>query len=315
MLEPAGETLLYYAAGGGLGHITRALAILQALPQGSFPARVLCSSRLSPLVREAAGPLPLDCPPEEILSSRRAYYRYLRDYLALYRVGILVLDCFPWGLIGEWAELGEHIPRLLIARSLKWGAYRERLDSREGPPPRASLVLEPLEEEYHRLLKGWGDTALLADPVLPADFDVSETSPPSFKENRLLLVHSGSREEQHQLRDFAQQQAAERGLRDPLLDTVFPDRNLFPAHPLYREYRYIAAGGGYNMAAASSRALPGQSFFLHPFPRRFDDQQARVDNLARGLWQDGRGNGREAAARWIFNCIKNLDRIPAPYYP
>ena len=192
MLEPAGETLLYYAAGGGLGHITRALAILQALPQGSFPARVLCSSRLSPLVREAVGPLPLDCPPEEILSSRRAYYRYLRDYLALYRVGILVLDCFPWGLIGEWAELGEHIPRLLIARSLKWGAYRERLDSREGPPPRASLVLEPLEEEYHRLLKGWGDTALLADPVLPADFDVSETSPPSFKKTVSFWFTAGA---------------------------------------------------------------------------------------------------------------------------
>jgi len=54
-------TVLFYAAGGGLGHLARTFAIAAALPTPSLPARILCTSDLAHLARDAA-PAPLDRP-------------------------------------------------------------------------------------------------------------------------------------------------------------------------------------------------------------------------------------------------------------
>ncbi|HNR89239.1 MAG TPA: hypothetical protein PKM65_12935 [Spirochaetota bacterium] len=292
-------TVLFYAAGGGLGHLARTFAIAAALPTPPLPARILCTSDLAHLARDAA-PAPLDRPDDAVLASRTRYWRYVTDYLDEHDVRMIVLDAFPWGIVGEWAVLGRMIPRVLVARSLRWDAYRSRAAAdADAPVPRAALALEPLAPDYRRMLAEWGELTDLPDPILPANTAHHDQSRPAPLQERMLAIHSGNAAEQEELLQFARHSCLDAGRPDMPVDTLFPDRHTFPATGLMRTYRFIAAGCGYNMAAAARRALPGQEFFLHPFERRFDDQRARLRNLRTGLWRGGAENGAHAAACWV----------------
>ncbi len=295
--------ILYYAMGGGLGHLSRSLAILQELPQSlGEQVRLLASSRHAGLAIPSI-PCPVDVVAGEILTSRRTYLRFFENYLETYRIGAVILDTFPFGIVGEWLQIDSSIPRMLIARSLKWGAYQERIRHHDGPFPQHALVLETLSEQYFHRLKQESRIAQLDAPITLQTKEAAQAS--QFEEQGLLIVHSGDESERETLREIARQQMnGKNGLSAPL-DCIFPEHGIYPAERAMARYKTIVAAAGYNMVAIASQAPPDQNYILHPFPRRFDDQFLRLQRFRQGQWscrQDG--NGREQAARWLADVLK-----------
>lgn len=289
-------SILYYAPGGGLGHLTRAITILDRIDAAGLSARILASSLHAPLAARASRH-PVDTCPAGVIGTRRAYQAFLSGYLAEHAVEAVVLDTFPWGIVGEWKDLAPDLPRLLVARSLKWNSYAERVRhdgrGRDFSVPGKILAIEPLEESYHGLLGRFGAITSLEEPVID---DAPAPEGPLI--DRCLVVHAGDDAEQRDLLEYART-AMKRENRHVEIDTVFPDREIYPARELSGRYRYVVSGAGYNMAAESTRAGADRTHLLFPFNRKFDDQHRRAELIRNGMWSASRGGGALAAARWI----------------
>ena len=294
--------ILYYAMGGGLGHLSRSLAILQELPQSLFAqVRLLTSSRHTALAISSI-PCPVDIVAGDILTSRRAYLRYLENYLKQYHISALILDTFPFGIVGEWLNVGLSLPRMLIARSLKWDAYQERIRHREGPFPQHALVIEMLTEEYFHKLRRESQLVQLDAPITLSVWDTVQSD--RLERQGLLIVHSGDEHERETLRQIARRVMNEKNEYVAPPDFIFPEQGFYPAEHVMARYRTIVAAAGYNMVAIANQAPPEQNFILHPFPRRFDDQFLRLQRFEQGQWpRQQEGSGRKQAARWLSAAL------------
>jgi len=286
------DMILYYAMGGGLGHLTRSVAILRAAPALRGSVRLMASSRHAALVC-AAAPCPLDIVEGDILTSRRRYAQFLTAYLERHAVTAIVLDTFPFGLVGEWLELGATLPRLLLARSLKWRAYARILPHIVGRWPERTLALEPLTREYERLLVAQSRLSTLDAPILFED-DANGIPATWQKTSDCLIVHSGGEAERELLR-----QAARRAFGATQPDGLFPERGIYPAEPILAQYAQLVSAAGYNMAAFASQAPPERTHLLYPMPRRFDNQYLRAERICDGYWSRQRHDGARQAAEWL----------------
>ncbi len=303
--------ILYYAMGGGLGHLTRTLAIADELGPCVSSVRILCSSNLTPLVCASAGHA-VDHVAEDSLSSRVSYYGFLSDYIEHHRFSMIILDTFPFGIVGEWLTLARDIPRLLIARSLKWDGYADMINVKKTGAgrqhPSRSLVIEPLDAEYETVLKDNGAVTYLHQPILRHRARHRDTGASPGLLNRCAIVHSGNEKERNELIAYAARLFRERDIVVPI-DTVFPHQKLYPADALVSSYRYVVSGAGYNMAAMASQAGPRSHHFLFPFTRKYDDQHARKKHVESGLWKNIKADGAEQAARWIEECITKMPAV------
>ncbi len=289
--------ILYYAMGGGLGHLTRSLAILREIPELSAYVRLLASSQWTSLTH-AHAPCPVDIAAGEILSSRRKYLHFLQKYIRQHQIELLILDTFPFGIAGEWLYVGKRLPRVLIARYLKWDAYLKRINTSNGRSPSHSLILEPLSAAYMRFLNHRSTLTTLDTPILLASSLKHHAL--CSQEKTCLIVHSGNDAERQVLIGIAKRTFG----ADVPLDCLFPEREIYPAEHLISAYTRIVSGAGYNMAAIASRAPADRIHLLHPFPRRFDNQFLRFRRWRTSdLWTQPSGNGAQQAARWIISRI------------
>ncbi len=291
------ETVLYYAAGGGLGHVSRALAVLSAaaLPEGT--ARVLLTSEYAGL---AGGlfPCPADTVPGDAMRSRGAYDSFLDSYLSRGAFRALVMDTFPAGIVGEWARRAARIPRFLVARALKWDAYGARTRGMRFPAPREAFAAEPLDDENLSRLGNDCRITYAPGPVLCRPSGADAVTPPPGG-TRCLVVHAGPGEERRAL-------AAEASRRLPGVpcDTVFPADGIFPALSLFPKYTHVVSGAGYNMVGEAAMAPRGRTHVLVPFERRYDDQNARLKRYSEGNWLPRGVDGAPAAGRWLRRALE-----------
>ena len=144
----AADVVLYYALGGGLGHLTRARQVLAALDL-TDDAALLTASRFARDQR-VTGELPVVQVPRWLGRDRAAFREWLAVTLADLRPQELIVDSFPGGILGELCGM-ELPPARHVARRLRWPAYAPRLD---GPLPRyeVAYVLEPLEDRHAQAL-------------------------------------------------------------------------------------------------------------------------------------------------------------------
>lgn len=288
---------LYYALGGGLGHLTRARAALAALGESS---RVLCASPHAGRFRD------LDLLPVPPAARSPAAFRpWLENLLQALRPRDLYLDSFPAGLFGELCGL--RLPRGLrlhcLARRLDWTAYRRRLDG--APPPLERVwLLEPLADEHLAWLRehaaGMAPLALHypADkqPDHPALLPcLAELAPP-----RWLVVHSGPAEEIRELLGYARDMAAAEGVA-PRLVLIAPapaqcpqgvlHLPLFPARSAFPLAQRIVTACGFNLMQETAPYRDRHRFL--PLPRALDDQYARARLARASPWAGGRAAGAE----------------------
>lgn len=270
--------LLYYALGGGLGHLVRAGRFLQQ--QGlAAEALILSASAHAGVSQHRSGVAVREVPPalQHDVPALRAWLARCIDEFAPQRVCV---DCFPAGLLGELADLPalQGVERWLVARLLNRSACSQLL----GPVPRFAVAwrMEPLHPEHEAWLQAHAEEVRdgrLLPPPAPAP------APPRGAPF-WLVAHSGPASEVQELIDYARAlrgcEGSERAIGvaslDPpaqLTDDCFLlDPLALAAH--YATAERIVCAAGFN-TLAETEAWCGKRHLL-PFPRRHDDQFARA---------------------------------------
>ncbi|MBK9374404.1 MAG: hypothetical protein IPN03_11900 [Holophagales bacterium] len=273
--------LLYYAMGGGLGHLTRARAFLHTLGL-EREATLFTSSRLAGDPRVTGG-LPVVHVPAELDGDREGLRAFLERAIADLGASRLVVDAFPAGLLGELAEwsLPSGLALWHVARLLRWERY-----SADTSPllPRfeKTFVLEELHDDHRRALEAASVETRHLDLVDPPSTPAEPVGYPYA-----LVVHSGPDEETNDLVACARELLRAAGSEARIVVAsperprdLPPDvswRNAFPATALYAGAERIVTAAGFN--AVRQTAPFRAKRFLVPYPRRFDDQFARATRL------------------------------------
>jgi hypothetical protein len=262
--------IVCYAAGGGLGHLTRVRAFLHTMRPGR-EAVVLTSSPFAADPR-VVGPYPVVCPPPGADPGP-----WFVGALADLAPTELVVDAFPGGRYGELTA--SSVPASVgavthLARLLRWTRYRAVAT---GPLPRYdhTWLLEPLAADHHAALAAVSGTLGPLDLVDPPPVDVG-----MIDDGAWLIVHSGPAAEVAELVGYAGQTAEVEGLR-PRLVLVSPvghpgvtRYDAYPAWPLFARAARIITAAGCN---AVRQAAPWRDRHrMVPFPRLFDDQFTRA---------------------------------------
>ena len=263
-----------YAMGGGLGHLTRARRVLQALGCASEDAAIFSAS---PLAR-GPGIVPV---PRRLAHSRVEFSAGLKKTLRALAPSAVVVDAFPLGILGELADprVLPEVPLYHVARLLKWNAYREAF---AGTPRKydAILAVEKLTSAHQDFL-GLHSKAFRTMDLAFQNEGVQEN--PFEKSPVWLVVHSGPATEVDSLLSFSFKQAKREGVV-PHYVVVSPRALNLPAgvtrlaHPraweLFPYADRIVTGCGFN---SMLEAAPWRSKHLFlPFDRRFDDQALRA---------------------------------------
>lgn len=284
--------ILYYAIGGGLGHLVRARAVLHTLGVADRAALVTASPfAADPRV---VGELPVIRVPDALDGDRAALRRWLGDLVACLRPERLVADAFPAGVLGE-LEAGLAVPMDHVARLLRWPRYARRLD---GPLPRieTTFAVEPLHDDQLAALRSASERVValsLVDPPAPPRDDAAGAA---------LVVHTGPAREVCVLASLA----ARTGHPVRIARPVGPDLDVHPASALFTRAAAIVTAAGFN---AVRQAAPfGDRHLCLPFPRPLDDQRARA-RAVRGIgsaWS----TGRPSSDRWL-QAIQPYNHSPA----
>ena len=139
---------------------------------------------------------------------------------------------------------------------------------------RSILILEPLSQQYVRRLKRDSQLVRLDAPIT---LQVSEATHRSqLVKKGCLIIHSGNEVERKKLLQVAQKRMSENDDLFSVPDCIFPEQGIYPAERMIPRYKTIISAAGYNMVALASQAPPDQTYILHPFTRRFDNQFLRL---------------------------------------
>ncbi len=267
--------ILYYAVGGGLGHLTRARAFLHAA-DAEENAVVLTASPFASDAR-VMGKVTTLLVPLELRADGAGYRTWIREQLARIGPTRMVMDTFPAGL---FHELDGFVPRFAVeymARYLRWPQY---LQVRKPMPFSRSWVLEPLHEEQERFVVKQSAIVdrrpRLLDP--PGEHPPAAAAIPS---SYSLVIHSGAEEEVDELIRYAEQlREASQGTEAIVVAASVPSTrpgvlsvDAYPALSLARNAVRIVTAAGFN----AMRQFGGDPrHHPLPFPRRFDDQFLRA---------------------------------------
>ena len=302
--------LLYYAVGGGLGHLVRARAFLHTLGlEGD--ATLFTASRFANDPRVTGG-LPVVRVPATLDGDGAGLRALLRETLVSLRADRLVVDAFPAGLMGELAGF-EPPPGVAldhVARLLRWERYLYDASDRL-PRYDTTFLVEELHCGHLRALEAASRelrTLALVDPPAPA--------PPAVDGPYALVVHSGPDEETLDLVATARELLRAEG-RSARLLLVSPARpaaldadvrylDVFPAAGLFAGAERIVAAAGFN-AVRQTEAFR-EKRFLVPYPRRFDDTFARAAGAGRPGGQPG---GRSGSGVQSCIVVDNNTRLHA----
>lgn len=270
--------LLYYALGGGLGHLTRARAFLHTLGLESG-ATLFSSSRFADDSRVTGG-LPIVRVPPALDGDRAGLRDLLERTIAERGVDRLVVDAFPAGILGELAGFAPPPGVALghVARLLRWERYAADASPRL-PRFATTWVVEELHADHRRALEaasGELRPLALVDPPSPP----AEPLEPPYA----LVVHSGPDEETLELVAFARDlfRAEARTTRLVLVAPSRPETlppevawvDACPATGLFTRAERIVAAAGFN--AVRQTEPHRERRVLVPFPRRFDDAFTRA---------------------------------------
>ncbi len=286
---PIGGGVLYYALGGGLGHLTRAVTFLQ---QQGLQAQsvILAATRLLEDPRVAGGIATLRVP-DEMQYSRTGLRDWLSEQIENQRPRLICVDAFPGGLLGELCELPKlaEIELWHLARLLQWPRYAATL---EGQLPRYSRIwrLEPLLAEHEAILQAhcdniidlrWGQASMPAAGARPAT--------PSHCESYWLVLHSGPQDEVAELVAHADEMRRIEGhavqiiVCSQAVPSQLPEHcravDVYPATALIANATRIFSAAGFNVIRETAGCRQRQHII--PFLRRFDDQYERARRARR----------------------------------
>lgn len=269
--------LLYYALGGGLGHLVRARAFLHTLGLED-EATLFTSSRFADDPRVTGG-IPVVRVPAHLDGDRGAVRAHLLRTLEELGASRLVVDAFPAGLLGELSGIAPPGVALeQVARLLRWERYADDA-SADLPCFATTWVVEELHDDHRRALEAVSGEIRLLELVDPPSPPTSPVEKPDA-----LVVHSGPDEETLELVAFARELSRAEGIA-PRLVLAAPSRpdglpddvawvDALPATDHFVGAGRIVAAAGFNVVR-QTEPYRGKRVLV-PFPRRYDDQFTRA---------------------------------------
>ncbi len=270
---------LYYANGGGLGHLTRARAFLRQLEIESETA-ILTSSKFAEDHR-IVGDLKIIKIDEFFAQEKEKYKDFLHNLLSENHFNKIFLDSFPVGIIGEFADFDFGDTEIFyIARLLRWKNYSPLL-SKKTPRFKKTFVLETLEKEHREFIENCSDEIINFDLIYP-NFEIKEKKIEKIvaeKSPFWLIIHAGNEAETRELLAYAEDMREIEKAKVNLI-LISPNKlnensfDIYPASMLFPCAERIFTAGGFN-AMKQTEKFRSKHFFL-PFERRFDDQFSRA---------------------------------------
>ena len=274
---------LYYANGGGLGHLTRARAFLHQHKIESETA-ILTSSKFA-ADKRIVGNLKIIEIDECFAQNTEEYRDFLQKFFTENSIEKFYLDSFPAGLVGEFADFDfEQTEIFYIARLLRWKNYSHLLNEKT-PHFKKTFVLETLEKDHRKLIENCSEEIINFDLIYP-DFESSDKplAEKIIAENSpfWLIVHAGNEDETRELLAYSEEMREIEKAKVNLI-LISPNKlnensfDIYPASMLFPFAERIFTAGGFN-AIKQTEQFRSKHFFL-PFERRFDDQFARAKTL------------------------------------
>lgn len=290
--------ILYYALGAGLGHLTRARAVLHTLGL-DHDAAILTNSRFADNQAVSPNFPALITVATSSNSSESIDVDVILQTIHELRPTELFIDAFPCGLYGELTTenlgaLGQ-LPVTYIGRLIRWQRYAGRITLQPVRFQR-SIILEELSPEHEKFVNDFSlrieRLKELTDPPPESDPGCNDVFDELASRHFWLIFHSGPEHEIEELVAYAEDMRRIEHNRAALLIVTpgpftptasLPDNCRFAcSYPidkklLERAERIITACGFNTMRQLEPFA--GKHYFL-PFERHFDDQHTRAARTA-----------------------------------
>jgi hypothetical protein len=264
--------ILYYAVGGGLGHLTRGRRVLEALGLQERAAFVTAS----PYARDerVTGGIPVIEVPPQLERAPAEHRTWLRNLIRERQPERLIADAFPAGIQGELSGLPIAMDH--VARILRLDEYRRAVTD-EMPRFGTTWMVEELAPDHEAFVRAQSERVVALDltPVPPVHVAA---------ESFWLVVHSGPDEEVSELVEYAA------NLRDLAVDPParivvatrcnvplpagFELTGEYPVTHLFPSAARIISAAGFNVMCET--AGWAAKHHVVPFARRFDDQYLRA---------------------------------------
>jgi hypothetical protein len=283
------DRVLYYALGGGLGHLVRAAAFLRQ--QGWTDRALVLNASPHQADPRILGAIPSLAVPTDLAQDIDRFRDWLSAVVIREQPALICVDCFPGGIRGELCELAalDGIRLWHLARLLQWPRYAELL---RGPAPHyeQSWRLEPLHAPHEAFLQ--------AHSAAVQDYQTIDSKPNEHLHAApempfWLVLHSGPEVEVQELTDYAVQMRQIEGSPLPIvIASPQPPARLPPGcvvidqHPattLIEAAERIVSAAGFNVIHETRRFRHKQ--VVLPFWRRFDDQFERARRVQPQLWK------------------------------
>jgi len=246
---------VYYAIGGGLGHLTRARRVLRAL---DLEAVIITSCLEADSFVSEDDDIPA--------------------MIAGHAPDRLIMDTFPFGIRHELRHVAPRVD--YVARRLRLREYA--LDCGGLPPLfHTTYVIEELEPEHLAWINAHSSSVVplrlhppegRRDPSAPLRAGAGTT-------RHWLVVHSGPAEEVRELVEYTRELMARKGESPRVLVATRSDIDLPPGFERVETLPYASAAriisaAGFNVMLETEPWR--DKHHVVPFPRRFDDQFARA---------------------------------------
>jgi hypothetical protein len=264
--------ILYYAVGGGLGHLTRGRRVLEALGLDSLAALVTAS----PYARDprVTGGIPVIEVPPHLERAPAEHRAWLRDLIRELQPERLIADAFPAGIQGELSGLPIAMDH--VARILRLDEYR-RAVTEEMPRFETTWIVEELAPDHEAFVRAQSERVVTLDLTPPPSACVE-------CESFWLIVHSGPEEEVSELVAYAanlRDLAANRPARivvasrcSVTLPDGFERTDEYRVAHLFPSAARIISGAGFNIMCETTAWA--DKHHVVPFARRYDDQYLRA---------------------------------------
>lgn len=262
--------ILYYALGGGLGHLTRGRRVLEALDLTTVAVFVTASSYARD--SRVTGGIPVIEVPPQLEHDRDAHHLWLRDLTR--DAERIIVDTFPCGIQGE--VHGLDVPIDLVARLLRWDQYRIAVPT-ALPQFETVWRIEDLAPDHVAALEA------NCRHFMPLDLAPAST-PITAVEDYWVIVHSGPEDEVRELVQYANElrNVAANPPAQVLvvsrctisLPEGFIAQDIYPAAQLFPAASRIISAAGFNVMLETEAWRAKHD--VVPFARKFDDQYLRA---------------------------------------
>ena len=267
-------TLLYYAPGGGLGHLSRAVKVMQYINGKGII--VTSPLPITPELPQGITHLAINSQCQDVGSLAEWLQKQLRHF----NVTRLIVDSFPAGIFGELGVITLPEQRILVSRLLNWQVYQQGVSA--IPSFRQTWYCEwPAAEQEQTLAHLTGTRYWLPLLATPPENEIDP-------HQALLVIHSNIDELPLLLPKqcalpitlvtppLSQAQHAQIEQHWPQVQCV----QQFPCDALGWQYQAVRCGAGFNLMSEYLQH-PGAKFIA--LPRRFDLQQLRLQRGIRGM--------------------------------